>query len=282
MALVRTGMVSLSTPLDKLTCTSRSGNSGSAQPWWLAALAVLPVVIYYARRSLVRFGLLRRLALVADAHAAVARAGGGAGRTEAEPRDFPAVYRPGGRSKPERGPGCGKIVRPYFNAAAGAGQGGPPGVSALCGRARRSGDGSLRRRGARRPPGTDIAAAITAARATIPADDVPQIVLLSDGNQTAHDALAAARAAGVPVATVPLPGPEHEVYLAAIRAPVQVRAWEPFEVDATVQSTHDDTCTVELRSGPQSLGRQQKFASTRAKTTSAFPCGPQRTGRPWS
>ena len=35
------------------------------RPWWLAALAALPVVLYYARRSLVGFGLLRRVASLA-------------------------------------------------------------------------------------------------------------------------------------------------------------------------------------------------------------------------
>ena len=85
------------------------------------------------------------------------------------------------------------------------------------------------------PPGTNIAAAIAAARATIPADYVPQIVLFSDGNQTAGDALAAAKAAGVPITAVPLPGPEHEVYVAGVTAPGRVRAWAPFEADVTIR-----------------------------------------------
>ena len=142
------------------------------------------------------------------------------------------------------------------------------------------------------PPGTNIAAAIAAARATIPADYVPQIVLFSDGNQTTGDALAAAKAAGVPIATVPLPGPEHEVYVAGVAAPGRVRAWEPFEVDVAVQSTHDDTCTVELRSGiaiasapsppaplPKERGGVAEVPSTGAKTTSASPSRPRPTGR---
>ena len=87
------------------------------------------------------------------------------------------------------------------------------------------------------PPGTNIAAAIAAARATIPDDYVPQIVLFSDGNQTTGDALAAAKAAGVPIATVPLPGPEREVYVAGVAAPGRVRAWTPFEADVAIEST---------------------------------------------
>ncbi len=144
-----------------------------------------------------------------------------------------------------------KIVQPFLDAATGQGRGGravslpfaaEPGQLAT----------QLSPPTDKNAPGTDLAAAITAARAAIPAGYVPQIVLFSDGNQTAGDALAAARAAGVPISTVPLPGPEHEVYVAGVAAPVAVRQGEPFDVDVAIQSTHDDSCTVELRSG--SLG----------------------------
>ena len=173
-----------------------------------------------------------------------------------------------------------KIVQPFLDAAAGQGRG----DRAVClPFAAEPGELAehLAPPAGEHPPGTDLAAAITAARAAIPAGYVPQIVLFSDGNQTDGDALAAARAAGVPVSTVPLPGPEHEVYVAAVAAPVAVRQGEPFDVDVTIQSTHDDACTVELRSRiaiawPAGEGR----TSTGAKTTSAFPSPPPRTGRP--
>ena len=93
---------------------------------------------------------------------------------------------------------------------------------------------------------TDLAAGITQARAAIPADRVGKIVLLSDGNQTAGDAVAAARAAGVPVSTVPLLGPEHEVYVTSLTAPRCVHQGEPFDLELVVQSTHEDDATVEV------------------------------------
>ena len=53
--------------------------------------------------------------------------------------------------------------------------------------------------------GTNIAAAIEAAAGYLPPGYVPQIVLVSDGNQTQGDALAAAWKSRVPVSTVALP-----------------------------------------------------------------------------
>ena len=189
------------------------------RPWWLAALATLPVAVYYARRSLVRFGLPRRLAsltvrvllLVAMIFALC-----GLKISRETSRQFVVLAVDESRSVT---PEAAKIVRPFADAAAGQGRGDRVVVFALCGQARRRGDGACRRRGAMRPPGTDIAAALAAARAAMPAEYVPRIVLFSDGNATAGDALAAARAAGVPISTVPLPGPEHEVYVAAVTAP---------------------------------------------------------------
>jgi uncharacterized membrane protein/uncharacterized protein YegL len=153
-------------------------------------------------------------------------------------------------------PEAAKIVRPFADAASGQGRGdrvvylpfaASPGAVAA----------ELATPRSDAPPGTDIAAALTAARAAMPAEHVPRIVLFSDGNATAGDALAAAGAAAVPISTVPLPGPEHEVYVAAVTAPGEVRAWEPFDVDVAIQSTHTDSCTVELRCGSKSLGRRQ-------------------------
>jgi uncharacterized membrane protein len=234
------------------------------RPEWLAALAVLPVAVYYAWRSLVRFGLLRRAAsllvrvlLLAALVAALA----GVRISRETSRQFVVLAVDQSRSI---APDAGKIVEHWRSQwrpehcwtsqqwhTTGQGRGDrvvyvpfaaePRAVAAELPVARTD-----------TPPGTNIAAAIAAARATIAADYVPQIVLFSDGNQTAGDALAAARAAGVPIATVPLPGPEHEVYVAGVAAPGRVRAWAPFDVDVAIQSTHDDTCTVELRNGSQS------------------------------
>ena len=50
-----------------------------------------------------------------------------------------------------------------------------------------------------------------------------------------------------PFSTVPLPGPEPEVYVAAVEVPAHVRQAEPFEIGVTVRSTHDDQCTLRIK-----------------------------------
>ncbi len=227
-----------------------------ARPWWLAALAALPVAVYYARRSLVRFGLPRRIAsltvrvllLVAMIFALC-----GLKVSRKTTRQFVVLAVDESRSVT---PEAAKIVRPFADTAAGQGRGDRVVYLPF---AAKPGDVATELATPRSdtPPGTDIAAALAAARAAMPEEYVPRIVLFSDGSATAGDALAAAGAAGVPISTVPLPGPEHEVYVAALTAPAEVRAWEPFEVDVAIQSTHDDSCTVELRRGSKSLSRQQ-------------------------
>ncbi|MEE8452958.1 MAG: VWA domain-containing protein [Thermoguttaceae bacterium] len=109
---------------------------------------------------------------------------------------------------------------------------------------------------------TDLGAAIIAAEARLPATCVPRIVLLSDGNQTQDDALAAARAATVPIWTVPLPGrPENEAYVSAVRAPTQVRRGESFDVEVTVEIIAESTGTnqgrVELLAGDEPVGVEE-------------------------
>src|SRR5688572_14006584 len=72
--------------------------------------------------------------------------------------------------------------------------------------------------------GTNIAAALEVATASIPPSYVPNIVVLSDGNQTVGDAVRAALRGGVPVSTVPLSTRgDPEVQLAAVYVPAQVR-----------------------------------------------------------
>ncbi len=87
---------------------------------------------------------------------------------------------------------------------------------------------------------TDIARAIEPAIAMLPPDRVPLLVLLSDGNETVGDALAAVIQGGVPVATVPLPAAETpEVQLAELNIPPQVRQGEPFTIEVVVQSNRE-------------------------------------------
>ncbi len=119
------------------------------------------------------------------------------------------------------------------------------------------------------PPGTDIAAAIRTAVASIPPSYVPTVVVLSDGNATTDDAVAAAAAAGVPVSTVPLPQrSEPEVQLAGIEAPAQVRQGEPFYLEIIVNSNQESTGFIDIYRGDIKIGDEaQKPVTIKAGET---------------
>jgi uncharacterized membrane protein len=98
--------------------------------------------------------------------------------------------------------------------------------------------------------GTNLAAAIEAAAGYIPPGYVPQLVLLTDGNQTEGDAIAAALRCRVPVSTIPLPPrADPEVQVSEVSVPAEVREGEPFFVDVTIYSSHDDEGLVEVFRG---------------------------------
>jgi Ca-activated chloride channel homolog len=98
--------------------------------------------------------------------------------------------------------------------------------------------------------GTNIAAALEVATATIPPSYVPKVVLLTDGNQTSGDALKAALHGRVPVSTVPLPTRnEPEVQVTDVQLPAQVREGEPFYVEVVIDSNHDDEGQVQVFRG---------------------------------
>ena len=98
--------------------------------------------------------------------------------------------------------------------------------------------------------GTKLAAAIEAAAGYLPPGYVPQIVVLSDGNQTDGDGAAAASRSRVPVSTIPLPTrAEPEVQVSEVSVPAEVREGEPFFVDVTITSNHDDEGLVEVFRG---------------------------------
>jgi Mg-chelatase subunit ChlD len=102
--------------------------------------------------------------------------------------------------------------------------------------------------------GTNIAAALEVARAAVPPSHVPRLVLLSDGNQTAGDAVRTAVRGGVPVHTVPLPSrTDPEVQVSAVNVPAQVREGEPFFVEIVIDSNHDDVGEIELFRGAHKL-----------------------------
>ncbi|TWU19521.1 VWA domain-containing protein [Allorhodopirellula heiligendammensis] len=110
-----------------------------------------------------------------------------------------------------------------------------------------------------RRDGTNVAAAIEAAAGYIPPGYVPQIVLVTDGNQTAGDAVGAASQSRVPITTIALPSmSEPEIQVAAVDVPAEVREGEPFNVGVVVQSNHDDEGLVEVYRGDHKVISETK------------------------
>jgi Mg-chelatase subunit ChlD len=110
-----------------------------------------------------------------------------------------------------------------------------------------------------KPSGTNIAAVIEAAVAAIPPGYVPEVVLLSDGNQTAGDALRAALQSGVPISTVPLPTrKEPEAQVSAVALPAQVRQGEPFHVEVVIDANHDDEGLIQVYRGDHQVVSERK------------------------
>ena len=109
------------------------------------------------------------------------------------------------------------------------------------------------------PDGTNLAAAIEAAAGYMPPGFVPKIVLLTDGNQTTGDLIAAAVQSRIPVSTVPLPTlSDPEVQVAEVNVPAEVREGEPFFVEVIVQSNHDDQGLIEVFRGDHKVISETK------------------------
>ena len=108
--------------------------------------------------------------------------------------------------------------------------------------------------------GTDIGRALDFAAALAPAGHARRVVLLSDGNDTTDRAApTAARlaASGVQVDTVPLPNTaQPEVLVASVDLPGGLRAGEPFDLRATVQSNVATTAKVNLYQNQFLAGQQ--------------------------
>ena len=109
--------------------------------------------------------------------------------------------------------------------------------------------------------GTNIAGAIESAAGYLPPGYVPHIVLLTDGNETVGDALAASTRSRIPITTVPLPTrSEPEVQVSGVNVPAEVREGEPFFVEVVVQSNHDDNAMVEVYRGDHKvIGETRKL-----------------------
>jgi Ca-activated chloride channel family protein len=109
------------------------------------------------------------------------------------------------------------------------------------------------------PPATNLEAALEAAVAMVPPGYVPQVVLLSDGNQTRGDALRTSLRAGIPISTVPLPTrKEMEAQISAVNLPAQVRQGEPFFVEVVIDSNHDDEGLIQVYRGDHEVVHEKK------------------------
>jgi Ca-activated chloride channel homolog len=94
---------------------------------------------------------------------------------------------------------------------------------------------------------SDPAAALQLAAATIPVDFVPQVVLLTDGNETGGDLARAALGVGVPVAVVPLPGfADPEVCVTDLLAPTEVAPGADVPWEVVIHANLETTGTLEL------------------------------------
>ena len=91
------------------------------------------------------------------------------------------------------------------------------------------------------------ARAVLAAAAQMPADNVREIVLLTDGAQTEGDLQKGAVGAGVPISVVPLmPLAGPEVCLAELTAPAYAAPRDDFELDAVIESNQAGAGTLTL------------------------------------
>ena len=122
--------------------------------------------------------------------------------------------------------------------------------------------------------GTDIGRALDFASAIAPAGHARRVVLLSDGNDTADGAIAAAArlaAAGVEVDTVPLHNQtEPEVLVAGVELPGGLRVGEPFDLRADVRSNVATTAKVNLYQN-QFLARQEDLQVKPGRNEVRFP-----------
>lgn len=111
---------------------------------------------------------------------------------------------------------------------------------------------------------TDLAAALELASVLPPPEVRPHVVLLTDGVATSGDtrrAAEAAKAAGLPISTVPLVSCEPEVYVCGLRIPEDLRAAEPCDVEVVLYATGANRGTVELISGAEEFIRTTEPSS---------------------
>lgn len=105
---------------------------------------------------------------------------------------------------------------------------------------------------------SDPAAALRFAVASIPENFVPQVVLLSDGNDTAGDLVKAASDGRVPISIKPLQafaGPE--VCVATVLAPSRAGPTGDVTIDVVVASNHQEQAALELLRDQQVVEKKE-------------------------
>jgi Mg-chelatase subunit ChlD len=105
---------------------------------------------------------------------------------------------------------------------------------------------------------TNLSRAMEMAAASVMPSYVPHIVLLTDGNETAGDALRTGLNLGVRVSAVPMKTRDDpEVQVTCVDAPPRVREGEPFYLDVLIDSNHEDDGYVEVYRGAHQVARQK-------------------------
>jgi hypothetical protein len=127
---------------------------------------------------------------------------------------------------------------------------------------------------------TNIARALSTALATFPAGMSKRIVLVSDGNENAGDAIEAARAAAadnVPVDVIPAANAlVNEATLDRMMTPPTAKRGEPFPVKIVATSLAGGAGVVRLLRDGTLVG-EQKVTLSRARTCSVCP---KKAGKP--
>ncbi|WP_422924861.1 VWA domain-containing protein [Singulisphaera sp. PoT] len=229
------------------------------RPGWLLGLLALPILYYYFRHSLVDFATRQRLiSLALRVLIAALLVLSLAGLTLLSPtKDQFVVFAVdqslsvGDDSRKDADKFIGKALESQGrHKAAVVPFAASPGVVS---------DDPTKKNPVAEPKGTDLAAAIEVATAACPPFHVPRIVLVTDGNQTAGDAVKAALRAGVPIDTVPLKTrQEPEVQVSAVKVPAQVLQGEPFYVEVVVDANHDDEGDIEVYKGAIKVASERK------------------------
>ncbi len=102
--------------------------------------------------------------------------------------------------------------------------------------------------------GSNPAAAVQLAAASIPNGFVPHVVLLTDGNQTAGDLVRTAATARLPITVVPLPSfAAPEVCISKLKAPLRIDPDSRMPLEIIAQSNLEATGTLEIRSESELL-----------------------------